>query len=99
MIRQLTNGSRASVQRQSTHLSETGVKDGIGDLVGDLVWVTFTDGLGGEEEAAGVGEREEERERKASSQHQSFLKSSCTNDETLNRRRTSASVRPDERAY
>lgn len=31
---------------------QAGVEDGIGDLVSDLVWVTTTDGLGGEEEGA-----------------------------------------------
>jgi hypothetical protein len=34
------------------HLGETGIEDGVRDLVGDLVGVTLTDRLGGEEEAA-----------------------------------------------
>jgi len=34
------------------HLGETGIEDGVRDLVGDLVRVALTDRLGGEEEAA-----------------------------------------------
>jgi hypothetical protein len=38
--------------RARAHLGETGIEDGVRDLVGDLVGVTLTNRLGGEEEAA-----------------------------------------------
>jgi len=36
---------------QKAHLSETSIEDSVRDLIGDLVRVTLTDRLGGEEEA------------------------------------------------
>lgn len=35
-------------------LSQAGIEDGIGDLISDLIWVSLTDRLGGEQESAGV---------------------------------------------
>jgi len=60
----LEYGSYASAgQRKNvglTHLGETGIEDSVRNLIGDLVRVTLTDRLGGEEEAEiGSGRGEE----------------------------------------